>query len=70
MSQGMDAFLRGFIGYDENQIANLDIEWEPSGPPVLVYQAPNGAMRATPMTEDACHRCRDAFLADILELGP
>jgi hypothetical protein len=31
MTQQMDAFLRDFIGYDENQIANLDIEREPAG---------------------------------------
>jgi hypothetical protein len=69
MTQQMDAFLRDFIGYDENQIANLDVEWEPAGPAALVYQAPDGTMKAKSMTEDACHRCRDAFMADIQELA-
>jgi hypothetical protein len=40
MTLQMDAFLRDFTGYDEHQIMNLDIEWEPAGPAVLVYQAP------------------------------
>ena len=69
MTQQMDAFLRGFIGYDEHQITNLDVEWEPAGAPVLVYQAPDGGVRSEPLTEDAYHRCREAMLADIQQLG-
>ena len=69
MTLQMDDFLRDFIGYDEHQITNLDVEWEPAGPAVLVYQAPDGAMRAKPMTEDAYHRCRDAFMADLQQLA-
>jgi hypothetical protein len=69
MTLHMDDFLRDFIGYDEHQITNLDVEWEPAGPAVLVYRAPNGAMRAKPMTEDACRRCRDACMADLQQLA-
>jgi hypothetical protein len=49
MTQQMDAFLRSFIGYGQDQITNLDIRWETysdglitearAGSPVLVYQA-------------------------------
>jgi hypothetical protein len=28
MTQLMDAFLRSFIGYGQDQITNLDIRWE------------------------------------------
>ena len=69
MTQPMDAFLRDFIGYDEHQITNLDVEWEPSGPAVLVYQAPDGARRSKPMTEEACHLLHNASMADIQQLG-
>jgi len=69
MTQQTDAFLREFIGYDEHQIRNLNVEWEPAGPVVLVYQAPEGAMRFKPMTEEACHLFRDASMADLQELG-
>jgi hypothetical protein len=69
MTQQTNAFLREFIGYDEHQITNLDVEWEPAGPAVLVYHAPDGAMRSKPMTEEACHLFRNASIADIQELG-
>ena len=69
MTQQLDAFLRDFTGYDEHQIMTLDIEWEPAGPAVLVYQAPDGTMRAKPMTEDAYRRCRHAFMADLQQLA-
>jgi hypothetical protein len=83
MTQQMDAFLRDFIGYGQDQITNLDIEWETyneglktgyatpefAGRPVLVYQAPDGGVRSEPLTEDAYHRCREAMLADIQQLG-
>ena len=79
----MDAFLRDFIGHGEDEITVLDIEWgtvnpgpntknatpEFPGSPVLVYQAPDGGVRSKPLTEDACHRCREAMLADIQQLG-
>jgi hypothetical protein len=79
MTQQMDAFLRDFIGFGQDQITNLDFEWETynegvnaaavAGPPVLVYQAPDGGMRSKPMTEDVCHRCREAMRADIQQLA-
>ena len=79
MTQQMDAFLRDFIGYGQRQVTNLDIEWETysegpgaaalTGPPVLVYQAPDGRMMSKPMTKDALHRCREALMADIQRLG-
>jgi hypothetical protein len=69
MTQQTNAFLREFIGYDEHQITNLDVKWEPAGPAVLVYHAPDGAMRSKPMTEEACHLFRNASIADIQELG-
>jgi hypothetical protein len=69
MTQQMDAFLSDFIGYRHDQITHLDVEWEPVGPPVLLYQAPDGAIRSKPMTEEAFHRCRNASMADIQELG-
>ena len=68
MTQQMDAFLRDFIGYGQDQITNLDLE-SLGGSAVLVYQAPDGGMRSKPMTEDACRRCREAMLADIQQLG-
>ena len=83
MIQQMDVFLRDFIGYRQDQITILDIEWEThneglnagyaapavAGSPVLVYQAPDGGLRSKPLTEDALHRCREALLADIQQLG-
>ena len=58
MAQQMDGFLRSFIGYGQDQITNLDIEWETNseglnteavaGLPVLVYQAPDRASGAPP----------------------
>ena len=69
MTQQTDAFLRVFIGYDEDQITNLDVEWEPAGPAFLVYQAPDGAMRSKPLTEEASHLLRDASMADLHDLG-
>ena len=83
MIQQMDAFLRDFIGYGQDQITNLDIEWEThneelnatyatpalAGSPVLVYQAPDGHLRSKPLTEDAHRRCREALMADIEQLG-
>ena len=83
MVQHMDVFLRDFIGYHQNQITNLDIEWEthtdvvsggyaaptPAGSPRLVYRAPDGSMGAKPLTEDALKRYREALLADIHQLG-
>ena len=83
MVEQMDVFLRDFIGYQENQITNLDIEWETDndglnagdaastlpGSPMLVYQAPDGSSRSEPLTEDALQRFRDAMLADIQRLG-
>jgi hypothetical protein len=83
MVQQMDVFLRDFIGYQQDQITNLDIEWETdteelnagyaaatlAGFPVLVYQAPDGGLRSKPLTEDELHRCREALLADIQQLG-
>ena len=83
MTLQLDAFLRGFIGYRQDQITNLDIEWEthkrgldaasaapalPS-PAVLVYRVPDGGLRSKPMTEDAVDQCRQALLADIQQLG-
>ena len=77
--QEMDVFLRDFIGYQENQITNLDIEWETDdglaavsplrGSPILVFQAPDGSSRSKPLTGDALQRFRDAMLADIQKLG-
>jgi hypothetical protein len=71
--------VQDFIGYGQDQIANLDIDWQTyngglnapalAGLPVLIYQAPDGGMRSKPLTEDACHRCRQALLADIQETG-
>ena len=83
MTQQMDAFLRDFVGYGEDKIKILDIEWETNneapntgygtpefaGRPVLVYQDPDGGVRSKPLTEDAYHRCREAMLADIHQLG-
>ena len=83
MVQQMDVFLRDFIGYHQDQITNLDIEWEahtegldagyaaatPEDSPVLVYKAPDGSLRSKPLTEDALHRYREALLADIQQLG-
>jgi hypothetical protein len=81
--QQTDAFLQDFIGYHQDQITNLDIEWEThteghngggAAPtlvvaPVLVYRAPDGSPRSKPLTEDALHRYREALLADIKQLG-
>jgi hypothetical protein len=66
----MDAFLRSFIGYSQDQITNLDIEWETYSEGLNTEAsagslAPDGGMKIKPMTEDACHRCRDALLADL-----
>ena len=83
MVQQTDAFLRDFIGYHQDQITNLDIEWEthteepdagyatqmPAGSPVLVYRAPDGSLRSKPLTDDALHRYREALLADLQQLG-
>ena len=83
MVQQMDVFLQDFIGYHQDQITNLDIEWEahtegldagcsaatPEGVPALVYKAPDGNLRSKPLTEDALHRYREALLADIQQLG-
>ena len=83
MTQQVDAFLRDLIGGGEDEIRILDIEWDTvdaglntgyatpefAGSPVLVYQAPDGGVRSTPLTEDAYHRCREAMLADIKQLG-
>ena len=83
MTLQLDAFLRDFIGYRQDQITNLDIEWEAhnegldavsaapalASSPVLVYRAPEGGLRSKPMTEDAVDRCREALLADIQQLG-
>ena len=83
MVQQMDAFLRDLIGYQQNQITNLDIEWETHneglgtgyaaptvvGSLVLVYRSPDGTLRSKPLTEEALHRYRDALLADIQQLG-
>ena len=83
MVQQTDVFLRDFIGYHQNQITSLDIEWEthtevvsgghaaptPAGSPILVYRAPDGSLRSKPLTEDALHRYREALLADIQQLG-
>jgi hypothetical protein len=78
MTQQMNEFLRSFIGYGEDQITNLNIEWETdgagpdpeavAGSPVLVYQTPGGDMKSKPMTEDACLRCREALMADLQQL--
>ena len=79
----MDAFLRDFIGYRQDQIRNLDIQWEThneelnatyatpalAGSPVVVYQAPDGDLKSKPLTEDAHRRCREALMADIQQLG-
>ncbi len=83
MVQQIDVFLRDFIGYHQDQITNLDIEWEthteglnsgyatatPEGPPVLVYKDPDGSLRSKPLTDDALHRYREALLADLQQLG-
>jgi hypothetical protein len=83
MTQQMDVFLREFIGFRQDQITRLDIDWEPcneglhaghaaptpAGSPVLVYQAPDGGLRSKPLTEDALHRCREALMADLQQLG-
>ena len=79
MTERMDAFLRSFIGYGQDEITNLDVEWETrseglnnealAGSPVLVYQAPDGDMKFKPMTEDACCRCREALMADLQQLA-
>jgi hypothetical protein len=83
LTQHMDVFLRDFVGYGEDKIKILDIEWETvdealntgygapelAGRPVLVYQDPDGGVVSKPLTEDAYHRCREAMLADIQQLG-
>ena len=83
MVQQEDIFLRHFIGYQHNQITNLDIEWETNnagrdaghaaptlaGCPVLVYRAPDGTLGSKALTEDALDRYREALLADIQQLG-
>jgi hypothetical protein len=83
LTQHMDAFLRDFVGYGEDTITILDIEWETfnealntgygtpefTGRPVLVYQAADGGVRSKPLTEDAYHRCREAMLAEIQQLA-
>jgi hypothetical protein len=83
MVQQMDVFLRDFIGYRQDQITDLDIEWEtrpeglnagyatttPAGSPVLVYKDPDGSLRSKPLTDDALHRYREALLADLQQLG-
>jgi hypothetical protein len=79
----LDAFLRDFIGLGQDQVTNLDLEWEPhneglnaayathtlAGSPVLVYKASDGVLRSKPLTEDAYRHCREALIADIQELG-
>jgi hypothetical protein len=83
MVQQLEVFLRDFIGYHQDQITFLDIEWEtpteglnagyaaatPAGSPVLVYRGPDGSLRSKPLTDDALHRCREALLADLQQLG-
>lgn len=83
MVQQTDIVLQDLIGYHQNQITNLDIEWETpteglnagyaaptlAGGPVLVYRAPDGSLRSKPLTEDELHRYREALLADIQKLG-
>lgn len=83
LTQQLDAFLRDFIGYRQDQITQLDIDWDTHNEgfnsgnaaftlaacPVLVYQVFNGSLRSKPLTEDALQRCRDAMLADIQQLG-
>ncbi len=83
MVQQMDVFLRDFIGYDQDQITNLDIEWEtcpeglnagyapatPAGSPVLVYKDPDGILRSKLLTDDALRRYREALLTDLQQLG-
>jgi hypothetical protein len=83
LTQHMDAFLRDFVGHGEDRVTILDIEWDTfnealdtgygtpefAGRLVLVYQDPDGDVRSKPLTEDASHRCREAMLADIQQLG-
>ena len=78
-----DDFLRDFIGYRQNQITDLDIEWEtqldrpqpgsrtrpPAETLVLVYRAPDGSLRSKSLTKDELHRYREALLADLQQLG-
>jgi hypothetical protein len=82
MIQQMDAFLREFIGYQQDQISSLGIEWQAhnegldaayavptlAGSPALVYRAPDGGLSSKLLTEDAFRRCREAMPADIQQM--
>jgi hypothetical protein len=71
LTQHMDVFLRDFVGYGEDKIKILDIEWETvdealntgygapelAGRPVLVYQDPDGGVVSKMRTTGAVRRC-------------